>query len=352
MRRFPPLCLPLLAVATLAAAQERLTPTRPLHTYSIVAVDSATGEIGVAVQSHWFSVGSLVSWAEPGVGAVATQSFVSPAYGPRGLSLMRTGMSAPMALRALLAGDPDSQVRQVAMIDARGNVASHTGSRNIPEAGGHVGRWYAAQANLMARNTVWDAMGRAFESTRGDLADRLLAALQAAQREGGDIRGQQSAALVVVSRDRSLPPWDRVFDLRVEDSRDPLGELRRLVRVARGYRLANLGDEYVTRGLIDSAITAYAAAEALLPDSAVNGELVYWRAVTLADRRRVDESIPLFRRAFAQDTAWATLLWRLPRVGLLGADSATIARIVREARPAPASPPARRRGSPSLWRER
>jgi uncharacterized Ntn-hydrolase superfamily protein len=345
MRRPSVLPLPALAFATGLPAQQLPAQGRPLHTYSIVAVDSVTGEIGVAVQSHWFSVGSLVSWAEPGVGAVATQSFVNPAYGPRGLALMRTGMSARMALRALLAGDPDSQVRQVAMIDARGDLASHTGSRNIPEAGGRVGRWYAAQANLMARSTVWDAMGRAFETTRGDLADRLLAALEAAQREGGDIRGQQSAALVVVSRDRSLPPWDRIFDLRVEDSRDPLGELRRLLRVARGYRLANLGDEYVTRGLIDSAISAYAAAESLLPDSAVNGELVYWRAVTLADRRRVEESIPLFRRAFAQDTAWAVLLWRLPRVGLLSADSATIARIVREARPSPpVTPAARRRG--------
>ncbi|MBI1723876.1 MAG: DUF1028 domain-containing protein [Gemmatimonadetes bacterium] len=325
-----------------AAAQEAPRPVRPRHTYSIVAVDSATGQIGVAVQSHWFSVGSIVSWAEPGVGAVATQSFVLPSYGPRGLALMRTGMTAPLAHRALLAGDPDSQVRQVAMIDARGGVASHTGSRNIPMAGGRVGRWYAAQANLMARNTVWDAMGRAFETTQGDLADRLLAALDAAQREGGDIRGQQSAALVVVSGDRSLPAWDRIFDLRVEDSRNPLGELRRLLRVARAYRHATAGDDYVTKNQIDSAVAAYAAAEALLPDSAVNGELVYWRAVTLADRGRVDEAIPLFRRSFAQDTAWVALLWRLPRVGLLRADSATIARIVREARPAPVPAPRRR----------
>ncbi|MEK6769881.1 MAG: DUF1028 domain-containing protein [Gemmatimonadota bacterium] len=321
---------------TTAAQQPR--PTRPMHTFSIVAVDSSTGQIGVAVQSHWFSVGSIVSWAEPGVGAVATQSFVNPAYGPRGLALMRTGVTAPLALRALLAADPDSAVRQVGMIDAAGHVASFTGQRDIPEAGGRVGRWYAAQANLMARNTVWDAMGRAFETTRGDLAERLLAALEAAQREGGDIRGMQSAALVVVSGDRSLPAWDRVFDLRVEDSRNPLGELRRLLRVARAYRHATAGDDYVTRNHIDSAVAAYAAAEALLPDSAVNGELVYWRAVTLADRGRVDEAIPLFRRAFAQDTSWATLLWRLPRVGLLSADSAAIARIVREAQPATRRP--------------
>ena len=326
-------------------SREPVWPGRPAHTFSIVAVDSATGQIGVAVQSHWFSVGGTVAWAEPGVGAVATQSFINPAYGPRGLALMRTGVSAPLALRALLAADPDSAVRQVGMIDGRGTPASFTGRRDIPEAGSRVGRWYAAQANLMLRSTVWDAMGRAFETTRGDLAERLLAALAAAQGEGGDIRGKQSAALMVVSGDRSLPPWDRLFDLRVEDSRDPIGELRRLVHVARAYRLATQGDDYTTAGRIDSAMVAYAAAAALLPDSAVNGELVYWHAVALADRGRVAESIPLFARAFTQDTLWATLLWRLPRVGLLSADSATIAQIVREAAPAPTPtpPPARRR---------
>jgi uncharacterized Ntn-hydrolase superfamily protein len=244
-------------------------------------------------------------------------------------------------MRALLAADADSAVRQLGMIDAAGRVASFTGQRNIPEAGSRVGRWYAAQANLMARRTVWDAMGRAFESASGDLAERLLAALDAAQREGGDIRGMQSAALVVVSGDRSLPPWDRVFDLRVEDSRSPLVELRRLLRVARAYRHATAGDDYVTKNQIDSAVTSYAAADALLPDSAVNGELAYWLAVTLADRGRVSEAMPLFRRAFAQDTSWAALLWRLPRVGLLSADSATIARIVRDASTTPAAAPHR-----------
>ena len=287
-----------------------------MHTFSIVAVDSATGQIGVAVQSHWFSVGAGVAWAEPGVGAIATQSFILPAYGPRGLALMRTGVDAPLAMRALLAADPDSAVRQLGFIDARGTAASHTGRRDIPEAGSRVRKWYAAQANLMARNTVWDAMGRAFETTRGDLAERLLAALDAAQREGGDIRGQQSAALIVVSGDRSLPAWDRIFDLRV----------------ARAYRHATDGDNFVAAGQVDSAIGAYRAADAMLPDTAVNGELVYWWAVTLADKGRVAESIPLFRRAFAQDSAWVTLLWRLPRVGLLSADSATIARIIRDAR--------------------
>ncbi len=321
----------LLGLAVPAAAQTARAPLRA-HTFSIVAMDSATGELGVAVQSHWFSVGSVVAWAEPGVGAVATQSFIEPAYGPRALALMRTGVSAPQALRALVAADPDSAVRQLGMMDAKGRAVSYTGARNVPEAGSRVGRWYATQANLMLRATVWDAMGRAFETTRGDLADRLLAALDAAQAEGGDIRGRQSAALIVVSGDRAVPPWQKRFDLRVEDSHQPLVELRRLLRVARAYNLATDGDNYTTAGKVDSAIVAYAAAEALLPDSAVNGELVFWHANTLADRGRVSEAIPLFARAFAQDTLWATLLWRLPKVGLLSADSATIARIIRQAR--------------------
>ncbi|GBD33445.1 hypothetical protein HRbin33_02436 [bacterium HR33] len=305
---------------------------RPVHTYSIVAVDTVTGEIGAAVQSHWFSVGSIVTWAEPGVGAVATQSFVEPAYGPRGLALMRSGLSAPAALAALLAADPDSQVRQVAMIDARGRVAAHTGSRNIPAAGHYIGRGYSVQANLMRSAEVWPAMARAFEQAGGDLAGRLLAALEAGERAGGDIRGRQSAALVVVSGDRSRPGWEKIYDLRVEDSPEPLAELRRLLRVARAYRAATEGDNYITAGQVDSAMAAYSRAAALLPDSATNGELVYWQAVTLAGLGREEEAIPLFRRAFAQDTSWIELLRRLPAAGLLPQDSVLIERIIRRAR--------------------
>jgi len=318
-----------LVAAPLATAQ--VPARRPVNTYSIVAVDSATGQIGAAVQSHWFSVGSIVTWAEPGVGAVATQSFVDPSYGPRALYLMRTGVSAPAVLAALLRADPDSQVRQVAVIDAGGRVAAHTGSRNIPAAGQHVGRGYSVQANLMRNDRVWPAMARAFETATGDLAARLLAALDAAQAAGGDIRGRQSAALVVVSGDRSAKPWEKIFDLRVEDHRDPLGELRRLVTVARAYRAATDGDNYVTAGKIDSALIAYRRASEFLPDSATNGELAYWVGVTLADQGRVDESIPWFRRSFRLDQSWVELLWRLPGAGLLKADSTTLARIVREA---------------------
>ncbi|MDH3289957.1 MAG: DUF1028 domain-containing protein [Gemmatimonadota bacterium] len=321
-----------LTVALTAPALAQDSPASPVHTYSIVAMDSASGEIGVAVQSHWFSVGSVVPWAEPGVGAVATQSFVNPSYGPRGLYLMRTGTPAPEALAALLRADPDSQVRQVAMIDAAGRVAAHTGSRDIPAAGHSQGRHYSVQANLMRNVTVWPAMARAFETTTGDLADRLLAALDAGEAAGGDIRGKQSAALMVVSGDPTDPPWERIFDLRVEDHPDPLGELRRLLRVARAYRAATDGDNFVAAGQIDQALESYRLASTILPDSATNGELIYWVAVTLADLGRVDEAIPLFRRSFRQDVGWAELLPRLPGVGLLRADRATIDRILREGR--------------------
>jgi len=325
-------CAVALVAAPMRPATAQSSLRRPVNTYSIIAVDSATGQIGAAVQSHWFSVGSMVTWAEPGVGAVATQSFVDPSYGPRGLYLMRSGVPAPEALAALLRADPDSHVRQVAMIDAAGRVAAHTGSRNIPAAGQHVGRRYSVQANLMRTDRVWPAMARAFETASGDLPARLLAALDAAQAAGGDIRGRQSAALVVVSGDRSAKPWEKIFDLRVEDHPDPVGELRRLVTVARAYRAATDGDNYVTAGRIDSALIAYRRASEFLPDSATNGELAYWVGVTLADQGKVDESIPWFRRSFRLDQSWVELLWRLPGVGLLKADSTTLARIVREAR--------------------
>ncbi len=321
----------LLLSLLVASGLEAQTPRRPVHTYSIIAIDSASGEIGAAVQSHWFGVGGLVIWAEPGVGAVATQSFVEPGYGPRGLERMRAGVSAPKVLAELLRADRDSQVRQVAMIDAEGRVAAHTGSRNIPAAGHRIGRRYSVQANLMRNDTVWPAMARAFESARGDLADRLIAALHAAEQAGGDIRGKQSAALVVVSGDRTAERWQRLFDLRVEDHPDPLRELERLLTMSRAYRAATDGDNHVAAGRIDSALVAYRRASGLLPDSATNGELAYWVGVSLADQGLVDESIGWFRRSFGLDRDWVTLLRRLPGVGLLKADSATLERIIREA---------------------
>jgi uncharacterized Ntn-hydrolase superfamily protein len=301
---------------------------RPVATYSIVARDSKTGELGVAVQSHWFSVGAMVPWAEAGVGAVATQSFVDPAYGKLGLDLMRAGRSAPDALRSLLAGDPEREVRQVAMIDSAGRVLAHTGTKNIAAAGHAVGATYSVQANMMANDRVWPAMAKAFESASGDLAERMLAALEAAEREGGDIRGRQSAALVVVAAKSTGKTWlDRLFDLRIDDHHDPLPELRRLLRLQRAYNFMNQGDLAVERKDNEGALRAYRAATEIEP---AHPEMVYWHAVALVGMGRVDESLPLFKKAFAAGANWRTLTQRLPAAGLLPKDPKVLAQILAQ----------------------
>ena len=323
--------LTLLLMATLSAEQAQAQtvapkPLRPVHTFSIVARDPATGELGVAVQSHWFSVGPIVPWAEAGVGAVATQSFVDPSYGKNGLELMRGGTSAPEALKQLLAKDEGREVRQVAMIDAQGRVNAWTGKNDIQAAGHIVGQNFSAQANLMLNNRVWPAMARAFETTKGDLAERMLAALDAAQAVGGDIRGRQSAAIIVVTGKPTGLAWkDRIFDLRVDDSPQPLVELRRLVKLQRAYNHMNAGDLAVEKKDNEGALREYGAAEKLVPTSA---EMIYWHAVALVNMGRVDESLPLFRKVFAMDRNWITLTPRLPKSGLLPDDPRVIKRIV------------------------
>lgn len=300
-----------LAVLTQAPA----VPTRPVHTYSIVARDPKTGELGVAVQSHWFSVGALVPWAEPGVGAVATQSFVDPSYGKLGLDLMRAGRTAPEALAGLLAADSGKDVRQVAMIDAQGNVAAHTGAKCVGFAGNQQGKDYSVQANMMASPEVWPAMAKAFEGTKGDLAERLLAALEAAQAAGGDARGVQSAAILVVAGKPSGKPWaDRRFDLRVEDSTEPLKELRRLVTLRRAYLLMDDGDIALEKKQVAQALKLYAGAEALAPEMP---EMTYWHAVTLVGLKRVDEALPLFKKVFAKEPRWREFTPRVAKAGLL-----------------------------------
>lgn len=303
----------------------------PAHTYSIVARDPRTGDLGVAVQSHYFSVGSAVPWAEPGVGAVATQSFVEISYGPLGLGLMKEGKSAAEALKTLIDKDPAQDVRQVAMVDAQGRAAAHTGAHCIASAGQQVGTGYSVQANLMADSTVWGAMATAYEKAlaagTGDLADRLLAALDAAQAAGGDIRGQQSCALLIVKGTASGKPWeDRLFDLRVEDDDQPLVELRRLVAVQRAYRKSDEGDKLVEKKDFEGAAQAYAESARLAPG---NVELIFWQAVALWKLDKRSEARPLFARVFAAPDGanWRRLVPRLVAPGLIPGDAAGIAEI-------------------------
>ncbi len=305
----------LLTLGTIVSGGTAGSTLRPVSTYSIVARDPGTGQLGVAVQSHWFSVGSLVTWAQAGVGAVATQSFVLVDYGPHGLELMAGGMAAPQALEQLVSADEGRNVRQVAMIDARGQVAAHTGESCIPAAGQQVGENYSVQANLMLSEQVCPRMAEAYEQATGDLADRMLAALEAAQAAGGDIRGRQSAAILVVSGEKQEQPWQGVLmELRVEDHPQPLAELRRLVRVHRAYEYMNAGDLAVEHGDDQLALKEYGAAMDLFP---ANLEMKFWTAVSLANMGRQEDSYPLFKEIFAQDDNWRTLLPRLVGSGLI-----------------------------------
>lgn len=288
---------------------------RPVHTYSIVARDEATGQMGVAVQSHWFSVGSIVTWAGAGVGAIATQSFVEPAYGPRGLELMRSGLSAEEALDALLLVDEGRDVRQVAFVDSDGNVAAHTGAKCIEAAGHLLGDGYSVQANMMLNDSIVPAMAKAYESTEGDLAERLMAALEAAQAAGGDIRGKQSAAMLIVKSKSTGRSWaDRVLELRIEDHPTPIAEMRRLLGVHRAYEHMNAGDLAVEHDDLELAMAEYGRAAELLPD---NVEVQYWAAVTLATSGKLDEALPIFRTVFAADSNWVELTRRLVKPGII-----------------------------------
>jgi uncharacterized Ntn-hydrolase superfamily protein len=246
---------------------------RPCHTYSITALDPETGEMGAAVQSHWFSVGSAVPWAEPGAGVVVTGSFANLSFGLRGLTLLRRGRAAGEVLQALLAEDPGRELRQAAVLDGRGGAAAHTGTRCVPEAGHRVGRSgagaYSVQANMMASASVWPAMAEAYERALGPLAERMLTALRAAQEEGGDLRGQQSAALVVVRTAATDRPWE-----------DRLVELR--------------------------------------PRSA---EARFWQGLTLAGAGRQAEGVARLRRLFLRRPAWRILARRLRAIGLLPLDA-------------------------------
>jgi uncharacterized Ntn-hydrolase superfamily protein len=275
-------------------------------TYSIVALDPVTGELGAAVQSHWFSVGSLCTWARPGVGAAATQSVVEPAHGPHALDRIAEGASASEALAELIAADPLGAVRQVGVVNANGGVAVHTGPDCIPCAGHVAGAHWSCQANMMARETVPAAMSAAFESSEGELAARLLTALDAAEGEGGDVRGRQSAALLVVPPEAE--PWQTRIDLRVEDHRDPLAELRRLYDLQRAYELAGRADELLAADRPADAGALYRRAAEMASES---DELLFWAGLALAHAGDLDAGVDAVRRAIDAHPGWGVLLDRL-----------------------------------------
>lgn len=296
------------------------------HTYSIVARDPENGKMGVAVQSHWFSVGSLVAWGKAGVGVVATQSMVEVSYGPLGLSLMEAGKSASSVLPALTRMDEGEALRQVAMVDANGDVAVHTGKRCINAAGHHVGKGYSVQANMMDNDKVWPAMAEAYEKSSGEFPERLLAALNAAQSVGGDVRGKQSAAILVVSSERKQNEWEGIeMDLRVEDHPEPIHELGRLIRLHKAYDSMNQGDAHLGSGDTKAALAAYQTAAVLAPEIE---ELPFWQAVTLAEIGELEEAFPIFKEIFQKDLQWKKLLKRLPDAGLFTVNDDIFSKII------------------------
>ena len=297
-----------------------------VSTYSIVARDPESGEMGVAVQSHWFSVGTIVTWGEAGVGVIATQSFVNPAFGPDGLELLKSGLTASEVVDKLIAEDKGRDVRQLAVIDVNGNVKSYTGKNCIPGAGNIIGENYSVQANLMLNDLVPGAMSKAFEEAEGNLADRMMAALFAAQEVGGDIRGKQSAAILIVKGKSTGKVWkDRLIDLRVEDSPEPLKELSRLIKVHRAYDHMNAGDLATEHGDMELAMKEYAAAEGMFPD---NEEMKFWHATTLVNNGDFEGALPLFKEVFSKNKNWKLLTPRLVPIGLLNVNDEELQKIL------------------------
>jgi uncharacterized Ntn-hydrolase superfamily protein len=299
------------------------------NTFSIVAFDPATGEMAVGVQSHWFAVGTIVSWGTSGVGVVATQSFVNPAYGPEGLELMAQGKAAGEALKILVDRDEGRDFRQVAFLDAHGNVANYTGRKCIRYASGETGEHFSVQANMMLNDQVVPAMSEAYREGNGlPLAERVLKAMIAAQEAGGDIRGRQSAALIVVGSRPVTEPWlEKKIDLRVDDHAEPLRELERLLTVHTAYDHMNQGDLAVEHNDMELALKEYGAAEALFPE---NLEMKFWKAVSLANSNQLPEALPIFKYVFERDANWRELLRRLPESGLITVSDSELEKITNQ----------------------
>jgi uncharacterized Ntn-hydrolase superfamily protein len=285
------------------------------NTFSIVARDPATGEIGAAVQSHWFNVGAEVIWGEAGVGVIATQSFVNVSFGIRGLKLLKAGFSPKQVVDSLIGPDEGKDVRQLAVLDTKGNSAAYTGKNCIADAGHLNGENYSVQANLMISNKVWPAMEKAFKESKGPLAERLIAVLEAAQKEGGDIRGKQSAAILVFKGTSSGKPWDdKLIDLRVDDNPEPIPELKRLLKVQRAYDHMNNGDLAVEKGDMQKAMLEYSTAEKMFPD---NEEMKFWHAVTLINKDKKEEGYKILKEVFRMNKNYRTLIPRIIKAGLL-----------------------------------
>jgi uncharacterized Ntn-hydrolase superfamily protein len=290
-------------------------------TYSIVARDPKTGDMGVAVQSHYFSVGSVVTWARSGVGAIATQSMAEVSYGPMGLELMGGGKSAVEALGSLLKSDSRSETRQVGMVDSNGVVGVHTGSRCIDYAGHVKGVGFSCQANLMSNDSIWGEMEKAYNShTDLDLPERLVTTLEAAEAVGGDARGKQSAALLVVSSKVFPNPWmGRILELRIEDNSDPVPELKRLVRINRAYEWANKGDDLLGLGKIEESMKAFKKAENLAPE---NEEIKFWVAITiLGSKENSKEGLDFLKELFLRNKNWKNVTKSLIEKGYLSKEN-------------------------------
>ena len=297
-----------------------------VHTFSIIARDEKTGEMAVGVQSHWFSVGTAVPWAEAGVGAVATQSFVDKSYGPKALALLKNGFTPQQAMDSLTKADPGREVRQVAIIDTKGNVAVHTGAKCIQIAKHIKGYNFSVQSNMMLGDQVCEFMARSFEKTKNQpLAERVLLALEAAQEAGGDIRGMQAAAIIVVPGTITESWNNKSVDLRVDDSPKPLQELRRLYTVHLAYEHMNKGDLAVEKNDMVLAMNEYKAAMKLFP---ANLEMQFWTAITLANNKQVSKALPMLKAIFTKDKNWKELTRRLPPVGLLTVSSQELNKIL------------------------
>jgi uncharacterized Ntn-hydrolase superfamily protein len=286
------------------------------HTYSIVAKDVKTGEMAVGVQSHWFSVGTLVSWGKSGVGVVATQSFVNPSYGPKGIELMESGVSAKDVLKKLTDQDEGRDFRQAAILDINGSVSAFTGEKCIESAGHFVGDNFSVQANMMLNDKVIPAMKKAFlDNSDLPLAERIIKVFEAAESVGGDIRGKQSAALIVVGAKKTSNVWeDKKIDLRVDDNINPIKEIKRLLKVHRAYEHMNKGDLAIEENDMEKALNEYGKAQVLFPE---NHEMSFWKAIALLNNGKKEAARPILKRVFKENSNWKKLIYRLPKSGII-----------------------------------